>query len=101
VAISNNFGSFAFVITTLTTDETLEAAQWNAANNVLFMFCARTTAANARRPVRRRHRAGRNRPDPGAALDRIPGATARRHSRRDELRTRELRCKTTCTSRAT
>jgi len=45
--ISDNFGSFAFVSTTLTSDETLEAADWNAANNVLFIFLARTTAANA------------------------------------------------------
>jgi len=47
VAISNNFGSFAFVVTTLTNDEAIEAATWNAANNVLFMFCARTSVANA------------------------------------------------------
>lgn len=47
VAISNNFGSFAFVITSLTNDETVEAAAWNAARNVEFMFCARTSVANA------------------------------------------------------
>lgn len=46
-AISNNFGSFAFVSTTLTVDETLEAATWNAARNVEFIFSARTTAAYA------------------------------------------------------
>lgn len=45
--ISNNFGSFAFVSTSLTVDETLEAATWNAARNVEFIFSARTTAANA------------------------------------------------------
>jgi len=46
VAVSNNFGSFAFV-ETLTADETVEAAAWNAARNVEFMFCARVTAADA------------------------------------------------------
>lgn len=43
---SNNFGSFAFV-EVLTNDETEEAATWNAARNVEFMFCARVTAASA------------------------------------------------------
>lgn len=47
VEISNNFGSFAFVTTSLTVDETVEAATWNATRNVEFMFSARTTAANA------------------------------------------------------
>lgn len=46
VAISNNFGSFAFV-EALTTAEVEEAATWNAARNVEFMFCARTSAADA------------------------------------------------------
>jgi len=46
-AISNNFGSFAFVTTALTVDEAIEAATWNAALNVQFIFSARTTAANA------------------------------------------------------
>lgn len=43
---SNNFGSFAFV-ETLTNNETEEAAAWNAARNVEFMFLGRVTAANA------------------------------------------------------
>lgn len=42
---SNNFGSFAFV-PELTTDQIVEAALWNAARNVEFMFCARVTDAN-------------------------------------------------------
>lgn len=43
---SNNFGSFAF-IPALSNGEILEAAQWNAARNVEFMFCARVSAATA------------------------------------------------------
>lgn len=43
---SNNFGSFTF-IEVLTNDETEEAATWNAARNVEFMYCARVTAASA------------------------------------------------------
>lgn len=42
----NNFGSFAFV-TALTDDEVVQAATWNGARNVEFLFCARVTAANA------------------------------------------------------
>jgi hypothetical protein len=42
----NNFGSFAF-IGALTEDETVEAAEWNGARNVEFLFCARVTAASA------------------------------------------------------
>jgi len=45
--ISNNFGSFAFVSTSLTVDETVEAATWNGALNVQYLFSARTTEANA------------------------------------------------------
>lgn len=47
VSVSNNFGSFAFVNPALTVDETVEAATWNAARNVEFIFAARTSAANA------------------------------------------------------
>jgi hypothetical protein len=43
---SNNFGSFSFV-EILTNGETTEAATWNAARNVEFLFCARVTAATA------------------------------------------------------
>lgn len=42
---SNNFGSFAFV-QTLTTEQIVEAATWNAGRNVEFMFCARVDPAN-------------------------------------------------------
>lgn len=42
---SNNFGSFAFV-GALTTDQTVEAATWNAARNVEFIFCARVDDTN-------------------------------------------------------
>lgn len=45
-SVSNNFGSFAFV-NALSVDETVEAAVWNSARNVEFMFCARTSAADA------------------------------------------------------
>ena len=45
-AASNNFGSFAFV-QTLTDAEVEEASDWNATNNVTFMFAARVTPANA------------------------------------------------------
>lgn len=42
---SNNFGSFAF-LPTLTQDEIVEVATWNAARNVEFMYCVRVTDAN-------------------------------------------------------
>lgn len=42
---SNNFGSFAF-LPTLTQDQIVEVATWNAARNVEFMFCVRVTDAN-------------------------------------------------------
>ena len=45
-SVSNNFGSFAFV-NDLTTDEIVEAATWNSARNVEFMYLPRVTAANA------------------------------------------------------
>lgn len=43
---SNNFGSFAF-LPALTTDQIIEAATWNAARNVEFMYTVRVTDANA------------------------------------------------------
>lgn len=46
VAGDNNFGSFAFV-GALSDDEVVEAAVWNGARNVEFLFCARVTASNA------------------------------------------------------
>lgn len=46
VNVSNNFGAFAFV-DALTTDEVEDASAWNAAQNVAFMFTARTSAADA------------------------------------------------------
>ncbi len=42
----DNFGSFTFV-PTLTEDEIVEAAEWNQAQNVKFMFSVRCDAANA------------------------------------------------------
>lgn len=42
---SNNFGSFTF-IPTLTTDEIVEVATWNAARNVEFMYSVRVDDAN-------------------------------------------------------
>jgi hypothetical protein len=42
---STNFGSFLFT-STLTTDEILEVANWNAARNVEFMFMVRCDDAN-------------------------------------------------------
>lgn len=46
VDATNNFGSFAFV-PVLSTAEITEAAQWNAARNVEFMFAARIPTADA------------------------------------------------------
>lgn len=46
LAGSNNFGSFAFV-ETLTEPEMVAVAAANSAENVSFMYCARTDAANA------------------------------------------------------
>jgi hypothetical protein len=46
VDVSNNFGSFAFV-PTLDDAGITEAAQWNAARNMEFIFCARVTEADA------------------------------------------------------
>lgn len=43
---SNNFGSFAF-ISELTLVQVEEVATWNAAQNVMFQYCAKVTAANA------------------------------------------------------
>lgn len=43
---SNNFGAFAFALD-LTDDEIVEAATWNAAQNVAYMFLGRVTATNA------------------------------------------------------
>lgn len=43
---NNNFGSFAFV-DTLTSAEIEEAATWNDAQNVFFMFCATVPAVDA------------------------------------------------------
>lgn len=45
-SLSNNFGSFAFV-GTLSVTETIDAATWNSARNVEFIFSARTAAADA------------------------------------------------------
>lgn len=42
---STNFGSFLF-IPTLTTDQDIEAATWNAARNVEFLFCLRANDSN-------------------------------------------------------
>lgn len=42
---STNFGSFLFM-PTLSTDEILEVAGWNASRNVDFMFCVRCDDAN-------------------------------------------------------
>lgn len=42
---SNNFGSFIF-LDDLTNDQVIEAAQWNAARNVEFMFLVPVTDAN-------------------------------------------------------
>lgn len=44
--VSNNFGSFLF-IPTLTLDQITEASTWNDLQNVMFIYCVRTTAANA------------------------------------------------------
>lgn len=46
VDASNNFGSFAFV-EVLSTSEIAEAAAWNAARNVEFIYCARIPVADA------------------------------------------------------
>lgn len=43
---SDNFGSFAF-IDSLTEDQIVEAATWNAAQNLMFQYCAPVSAANA------------------------------------------------------
>lgn len=43
--LTNNFGAFAFV-QALSDDETVEAASWNSARNVEFIFCARVGLAN-------------------------------------------------------
>lgn len=43
---SNNFGSFAF-IPALTLVQVTEVATWNAAQNVMFQFCAKVAAADA------------------------------------------------------
>ncbi len=43
---SNNFGSFAFM-PTLSKDEVVEAATWNAAQNVMYQFQARILSADA------------------------------------------------------
>lgn len=43
---NNNFGSFAF-IDTLTLAQVSEIAAWNAAQNVMYQFCQKVTAANA------------------------------------------------------
>lgn len=43
---SNNFGSFAF-ISELTLVQVEEVATWNAAQNAMFQYCAKVTAANA------------------------------------------------------
>jgi len=46
--LSNNFGSFAFIDSlALTLTQVEEIATWNAAQNVMFMFCQSVTAANA------------------------------------------------------
>lgn len=42
----NNFGSFTF-LPTLSNDNIVSAAQWNDAQNVMFMYSVRTTAGNA------------------------------------------------------
>lgn len=47
-AVSNNFGSFLFIGgSAFTTGQHLEVATWNAAQNVMFQYCAPVTAANA------------------------------------------------------
>lgn len=43
---SNNFGSFTF-IPTLTQDQIVEAAEWNDARNVEFIYSVRCTSSNA------------------------------------------------------
>lgn len=43
--LSTNFGSFLFM-PSLTDDEVIEAATWNAARNVEFMFCVRCDDTN-------------------------------------------------------
>lgn len=46
--VSNNFGSFVFTSeAALTIDEVVEAATWNAAQNVLFQYYVPVLAANA------------------------------------------------------
>lgn len=45
--ITNNCGSIAFVSTSLTNDEKIEAATWNDARNVEFLLTLRTVAADA------------------------------------------------------
>jgi len=45
---SNDFGSFLFIpATALTLTQVEEIATWNAAQNVMYMYCEFTTAANA------------------------------------------------------
>lgn len=43
---SNNFGSFLF-LTSFNTSQVTEAATWNQGQNVQFMYCVPTSAANA------------------------------------------------------
>lgn len=46
--LSNNFGSFAFMDSiALTLTEVEEIATWNAAQNVMFIYCQSVTVANA------------------------------------------------------
>ena len=44
--LSDNFGSFAF-ISTLTTDQIVEAAEWNDTQNNKFIYCVPVTDSNA------------------------------------------------------
>lgn len=43
--VSNNFGSFLFM-PTLTDDQDIEVATWNAGQNVMFMYCDRLNDTN-------------------------------------------------------
>lgn len=45
-AVDNNFGSFSF-LDNLTNQEIVNVAEWNAAQNVEYMYCAATSEANA------------------------------------------------------
>ena len=44
--LSNNFGSYVFV-PTLTSDQIVESATWNMAQNVAYQYCVATSSSNA------------------------------------------------------